>query len=205
MSPPCAPTPPVASEVIHFNNAGCGLLAAPVLATMLDHLNLEARIGGYEASAARADEVREFYDETAALINCAPRQHRLRRQRHPRVRDRPVLDPVRGRRRHPHHAKRLHLQPDRVPVAAQALRRTDRARARHARGRRRRGGDGGADAGSTGPGSSPPPTSRPTPAWSSRSPRSAGTAANWTCSTWSTPASRSASTRSTSPRSAATC
>lgn len=60
---------PGAGEVIHFNNAGCGLLAKPVLATMLDHLNLEATIGGYEASAARAAEVREFYVETAALVN----------------------------------------------------------------------------------------------------------------------------------------
>lgn len=64
---------PGCQQVIHFNNAGCGLLAAPVLATMLDHLNLEAQIGGYEASAARADDVREFYNETAALINCEPR------------------------------------------------------------------------------------------------------------------------------------
>jgi selenocysteine lyase/cysteine desulfurase len=59
---------PGCEQVVHFNNAGCGLLAAPVL----DHLNLEARIGGYEASAARAAEVREFYTEIAALINCGP-------------------------------------------------------------------------------------------------------------------------------------
>jgi selenocysteine lyase/cysteine desulfurase len=39
---------------------------------MLDHLKLEARIGGYEASAAQASAVREFYAETAALINAAP-------------------------------------------------------------------------------------------------------------------------------------
>ena len=63
---------PGCEQVVHFNNAGCGLLAAPVLATMLDHLNLEARIGGYEAAAARAEQVRDFYTETAALINCAP-------------------------------------------------------------------------------------------------------------------------------------
>jgi selenocysteine lyase/cysteine desulfurase len=63
---------PGCEQVVHFNNAGCGLLAAPVLATMLGHLNLEARIGGYEASAARAEQVRAFYTETAALINCAP-------------------------------------------------------------------------------------------------------------------------------------
>ncbi|MFG1964096.1 aminotransferase class V-fold PLP-dependent enzyme [Nonomuraea sp. NPDC049028] len=64
---------PGCERVVHFNNAGCGLLAAPVLATMLDHLRLEAQIGGYEASAARAVQVREFYSELAALINCAPR------------------------------------------------------------------------------------------------------------------------------------
>ncbi|MGV9771004.1 aminotransferase class V-fold PLP-dependent enzyme [Streptosporangium sp. NPDC003464] len=63
---------PGCREVVHFNNAGCGLLAAPVLATMLDHLNLEARIGGYEASAARAEQVRGFYTEIAALTGCTP-------------------------------------------------------------------------------------------------------------------------------------
>lgn len=63
---------PGAERVVHFNNAGCGLLAAPVLSAMLDHLNLEAVMGGYEASAARAEQVRGFYTEIAALINCAP-------------------------------------------------------------------------------------------------------------------------------------
>jgi selenocysteine lyase/cysteine desulfurase len=63
---------PGTERVIHFNNAGCGLLPSPVLSTMLDHLNLEAQIGGYEASAARASQVRDFYVETAALLNCAP-------------------------------------------------------------------------------------------------------------------------------------
>ncbi|MEV0174967.1 aminotransferase class V-fold PLP-dependent enzyme [Streptomyces sp. NPDC050803] len=63
---------PGCRQVIHFNNAGCGLLAAPVLDVMVGHLNLEARIGGYEASAAQAAEVREFYTEIAALINTTP-------------------------------------------------------------------------------------------------------------------------------------
>lgn len=47
-------------------------MARPVTAVMVDHLNLEAQIGGYEASAARADEVRGFYTEIAALINTSP-------------------------------------------------------------------------------------------------------------------------------------
>ncbi|MFE0426698.1 aminotransferase class V-fold PLP-dependent enzyme [Streptomyces sp. NPDC058953] len=63
---------PGCRQVIHFNNAGCGLLAAPVLDAMVGHLNFEARIGGYEASAARAADVRGFYTEIAALINTAP-------------------------------------------------------------------------------------------------------------------------------------
>jgi selenocysteine lyase/cysteine desulfurase len=63
---------PGCEQVIHFNNAGCGLLAKPVLQTMLDHLELEARIGGYEAAAARTGEVREFYTELAGLIGCGP-------------------------------------------------------------------------------------------------------------------------------------
>lgn len=58
--------------MIHFNNAGCGLLAAPVANAMIGHLNLEARMGGYEAAAARAAEVRAFYTEIAALINTTP-------------------------------------------------------------------------------------------------------------------------------------
>jgi selenocysteine lyase/cysteine desulfurase len=63
---------PGAEKVVHFNNAGCGLLPAPVLDAMLDHLRLESEIGGYEASAARADGVRGFYAETAGLINAKP-------------------------------------------------------------------------------------------------------------------------------------
>lgn len=63
---------PGCESVIHFNNAGCGLLAKPVLQTMLDHLQLEASIGGYEASAARATQVGDFYAALADLIGCGP-------------------------------------------------------------------------------------------------------------------------------------
>lgn len=66
-----AETPGVAN-VIHFNNAGCGLLPAPVLAAVQDHVALEASIGGYEAAALRADAVRGFYTETAALLGTSP-------------------------------------------------------------------------------------------------------------------------------------
>ncbi|ADB32618.1 aminotransferase class V [Kribbella flavida DSM 17836] len=63
---------PGTAQVVHFNNAGCGLLATPVLNAVLQHLELEAQIGGYEAAAARTDQVRSFYTELAELLNCAP-------------------------------------------------------------------------------------------------------------------------------------
>lgn len=63
---------PGCEQVIHFNNAGCGLLPTPALEAMVDHLKLEAAIGGYEASAARAAQVRDFYGSIADLIGCRP-------------------------------------------------------------------------------------------------------------------------------------
>ncbi|SEG99498.1 Selenocysteine lyase/Cysteine desulfurase [Nonomuraea solani] len=66
-----ADTPGCAS-VVHFNNAGAGLLARPVLRTMLDQLELEANIGGYEAAAAREKEVAGFYTAIAELIGARP-------------------------------------------------------------------------------------------------------------------------------------
>lgn len=63
---------PGCESVIHFNNAGCGLLTRPVLKAMVDHLELEAAIGGYEASAARADRVRDFYAAIGDLVNTGP-------------------------------------------------------------------------------------------------------------------------------------
>ncbi len=56
---------------IHFNNAGAGLMPTPVLTAMIEHLELEARIGGCEAADARADAVADFYDATGELLGCA--------------------------------------------------------------------------------------------------------------------------------------
>jgi cysteine desulfurase/selenocysteine lyase len=53
---------------IHLNNAGAALMSDGVLATQVQHLELEAAIGGYEASAQMADAVAASYVSTAALI-----------------------------------------------------------------------------------------------------------------------------------------
>jgi selenocysteine lyase/cysteine desulfurase len=61
---------PGCANVLHFNNAGAGLMPRPVLDAMVEHLRLEAAVGGYEA-AERADEaVEHTYDAIARLINC---------------------------------------------------------------------------------------------------------------------------------------
>jgi cysteine desulfurase / selenocysteine lyase len=43
----------------------------PVLDAVLDHLRLEAAIGGYEAETQAADALEHTYDAAAALLNCA--------------------------------------------------------------------------------------------------------------------------------------
>ena len=64
---------PGCAHRIHFNNAGAGLMPTPVLMAMVEHLELEARIGGYEAADARGDAVADFYDATGELLGCAAR------------------------------------------------------------------------------------------------------------------------------------
>jgi selenocysteine lyase/cysteine desulfurase len=58
---------------IHFNNAGAGLMPAPVLEAMTEHLELEAELGGYEAADARSEAIHDFYVATAQLLGCEPR------------------------------------------------------------------------------------------------------------------------------------
>lgn len=63
---------PGCAEVVHFNNAGAALQPRPVLAAVRDHLDLEARIGGYEAADAAADRLAATYDSLARLIGAGP-------------------------------------------------------------------------------------------------------------------------------------
>jgi cysteine desulfurase / selenocysteine lyase len=61
---------PACAELIHFNNAGAALMPDPVFYAMTDHLDLERRVGGYEAARRAAPALASFYTEFAALLNC---------------------------------------------------------------------------------------------------------------------------------------
>jgi len=52
----------------HFNAAGAALPSVDVVATVIDHLRREERLGGYEAAAAHRDQTEAVYESAAALI-----------------------------------------------------------------------------------------------------------------------------------------
>jgi len=62
---------PGCAHVLHFNNAGSSLMPQPVLDATVAHLQLESRIGGYEAATQAKERVEHVYDAVATLINCA--------------------------------------------------------------------------------------------------------------------------------------
>ncbi len=65
---------PGCEHVVHLNNAGSALMPQPVLDAVVGHLELEARIGGYEAHDANAEAIDRFYGATAELIGAAPEE-----------------------------------------------------------------------------------------------------------------------------------
>jgi selenocysteine lyase/cysteine desulfurase len=56
--------------VAHLDNAGAALMPRCVLETQIEHLKLEAAVGGYEAARLREDQIEAVYDSVARLINC---------------------------------------------------------------------------------------------------------------------------------------
>jgi selenocysteine lyase/cysteine desulfurase len=63
---------PGTSERVHLNNAGAALMPQPVIDACKSHIDLEARIGGYEASDLRSREIAQTYSDVAALIGANP-------------------------------------------------------------------------------------------------------------------------------------
>lgn len=59
---------PGCQHVLHFNNAGSALMSQPVLDAQIQHLQLEAQIGGYESAAKASDTVGRVYGAAAELI-----------------------------------------------------------------------------------------------------------------------------------------
>ncbi len=70
---------PGCGEVLHFNNAGAALMPEAVLDAVVSHLELEARIGGYEAAAKAEGELERVYDLRGQ--SRPGRSHRLRLER----------------------------------------------------------------------------------------------------------------------------
>lgn len=63
---------PGCHELAHFNNAGSALPTATVLQAQLDHLTLEAHIGGYEAHARELERVDAIRPAIARMLNADP-------------------------------------------------------------------------------------------------------------------------------------
>lgn len=61
-------------NVAHFNNAGSALPPNAVVEAQINHLQLEAAIGGYEAANQESACVAAVYDSVARLINAKPQE-----------------------------------------------------------------------------------------------------------------------------------
>src|SRR5262245_3593604 len=65
---------PGCREVVHLNNAGASLPPRVVTDTVIEHLELEARIGGYAAGDVVSERAAAVYESVASLIGADPRE-----------------------------------------------------------------------------------------------------------------------------------
>jgi len=61
---------PICENLLHFNNAGASLTPQPVYDAVVTHLDLERRIGAYEAEDAALETLEDFYDAIAEMLCC---------------------------------------------------------------------------------------------------------------------------------------
>ena len=66
-------TPSAMLGRVHLNNAGASLMPLPVHRMVIDHLEREMRLGGYEAEEEAAVRIDRCYEEVAALVGARPR------------------------------------------------------------------------------------------------------------------------------------
>lgn len=65
---------PGLQTVNHLLAAGSALMPQPVIDAITNHIQLEARIGGYEAAAKMADMLDTVYTDVAILLNAKPQE-----------------------------------------------------------------------------------------------------------------------------------
>ena len=63
-----AETPAADAGRIHLNNAGASLMPVSVVSAIREHLDLESKLGGYEAADASAADVSQVYESIATLV-----------------------------------------------------------------------------------------------------------------------------------------
>ena len=63
---------PGCEHVTHLDNAGASLPPQPVLDAVIGHLQLEARVGGYEAHEQNEQAIDRFYGAAAELVGARP-------------------------------------------------------------------------------------------------------------------------------------
>jgi len=63
---------PGCEHVVHLDNAGSSLPPRRVLDAVIGHLELEGRVGGYDAHARNEEAIERFYGATAELIGARP-------------------------------------------------------------------------------------------------------------------------------------
>lgn len=65
---------PGVKTVNHLLASGSALMPQPVIDAITDHIQLEARIGGYEAAAEMSQSLDSVYTDVATLLNAKPQE-----------------------------------------------------------------------------------------------------------------------------------
>jgi selenocysteine lyase/cysteine desulfurase len=63
---------PACASIVHFNNAGASLPPRPVTTAVIEYIELEESMGGYEAAIARQKTLDLVPVHAARLLNCDP-------------------------------------------------------------------------------------------------------------------------------------